>query len=78
MLSLRFVTSDTVQEIGDIQSLKCILPTGPVKILPHHAPMIAAIEPGKIYTVKADGIKPYEIASGGLLKVERGVVTIVS
>ncbi len=78
MLSLHLITSDTKQELVDLQSVNCAISTGPVKILPHHAPMIATLETGKLYTVKADGIKAYEILSPGLLKVQDNMVTVVS
>ena len=77
-LLMRLITSDTKQELADIKSVNCTLVGGPVKILPHHAPMIATIERGKLYVVRNDGVKSFEIASSGLLKVERNVVTIVS
>lgn len=78
MLSLHLITSDTKQELTDITSVNCTLAGGPVKILPHHAPLIATLKPGKVYTVRADGIKSYDIISAGLLKVEKEMVTIVS
>lgn len=78
MLSFRLITSDTKQELADIQSVNCTISTGPVKILPHHAPLVATLEAGKLYTVKADGIKTYEVPSPGLLKVRDDIVTIVS
>ena len=78
MLSLHLITSDTKQEITDIKSVTCTVAGGPIKILPHHAPMLATLKPGKLYTVRSDGVKSYEIISSGLLKVENNIVTIVS
>ena len=78
MLSLHLITPDTKQELADIQSVTCTLAGGPVKILPHHAPTIATVEPGKLYAVRRDGIKSYELASSGLLKIERDTITVVS
>lgn len=78
MLSLNLITPDTKQELADIQSVTCTLAAGPVKILPHHAPTIATVEPGKLYAVRKDGIKSYELTSPGLLKIERDVITVVS
>lgn len=78
MLSLILITPDAKQELTDIQSVNCTISTGPVKILPHHAPLVATLNPGKLYTVKTDGIKSYEILSPGLLKVQDNIVTVVS
>lgn len=78
ILSLHLITSDTKQTLADVTSVNCTLSGGPVKILPHHAPMIATVERGKLYAVRSDGVKSFEIASAGLLKVEKDVVTIVS
>ncbi|MDO8557819.1 MAG: hypothetical protein Q7S09_01335 [bacterium] len=78
MLSLLLITPDTKQELDDIRSVNCTVAGGPVKILPHHAPMVATLKPGKLYAVKADGIKSYDILSPGLLKVQDDLVTVVS
>lgn len=78
MLTLHLITSDTVQEFTDIRSVTCTLADGPVKILPNHAPAIATIKPGKFYLVRQDGIKPQELTSSGLIKIERNIVTVVS
>lgn len=78
MLTLQFITADTKQEIIDINAVKLHLASGVVKILPHHAPMIATVEPGTMYLTRNDGIKTYDIASRGLLKVSCDVVTVVS
>ncbi|MDP3963669.1 MAG: hypothetical protein Q8Q39_04180 [bacterium] len=78
MLTLHFITADAKQEIADIKSVKVHLASGLVKILPHHAPMIATVEPGKMYAMRNDGIKTYDITGRGLLKVEKDVVTVVS
>ena len=78
MLTLHFITADTKQEILDIKSAKIHLASGLVKILPRHAPLIATMEPGKMYIMREDGIKSFTIPSSGLLKVEKDVITVVS
>ncbi len=79
MLTVHLTTTDTSEEHRNVAAVRCATPGGPIKILPHHAPMLSALNAGRVYLVMASGgIQAKKVTSPGLLKVEKDTVTIVS
>lgn len=79
MLTIHLTTSDASEEFRNVTAVRCQTHGGPIKILPHHGPMVSTLKSGKVYLVMASGgIQVKEMQAPGLLKVEKDIVTIVS
>ena len=50
---------------------------GELGILPHHAPLMTALQPGEIM-IRKDGAETYLVVSGGFLEVMANQVTILA
>ena len=63
---------------GDARSLRAPGTEGSFQILPHHAPLIAAIEVGPLVLEPADGDRIVYATSGGFVEVLENHVTVLA
>ena len=61
----------------DIEVLVAPSIDGELGILPHHAPLMTALQPGEIM-IRKDGAETYLVVSGGFLEVMANQVTILA
>lgn len=76
-LTLRVITPDKIALDKQVSSVVVPGVDGKIGILPRHAPMIAALDPG-ILTYTADGKKSPLFVSGGFAEVRGDTVRVVT
>ena len=62
---------------GDVEVLVAPGIDGELGVLPHHAPLMTALQPGEIM-IRKDGQETYLVVSGGFLEVMGNQVTILA
>lgn len=79
MLTVDLVTAQIQERIEGVAAVRCQTPGGPIKILPHHGPLLAILRPGNLYLIVArGGIETRRIPAEGLLKVFQNTLTIAA
>ena len=77
-LRVRVVTSEELVFEGEASSVVAPGWDGMVGILPSHAPMIALLGTGKLSVDRASGGAEEYYVAGGVLKVDKNQVTILT
>jgi F-type H+-transporting ATPase subunit epsilon len=77
-LKVRVVSPDRVVFEGDAASVVAPAWDGQVGILPSHAPMLALLGSGELSIDRAGGGSDSFHVAGGVLKVERNHVTVLT
>jgi F-type H+-transporting ATPase subunit epsilon len=77
VLTLRVITPDRIALDTQVQSVRVPGASGALGILPRHAPMVAALDPGLLYYT-ADGQKRTLCISGGFAEVRGETVRVVT
>jgi F-type H+-transporting ATPase subunit epsilon len=78
MLRVRVVSPDKVVFDGEASAVVAPAWDGQVGILPKHAPMLALVGAGKLDIDRPGGGSDTFHVAGGVLKVERDVVTVLT
>lgn len=76
-MRLEIVTADRVIYSEDVDALVAPGIDGQLGILPNHAPLLTALQPGEIRVVK-DGEDTHMAVGGGFLEVMTNTVTILA
>src|SRR6185295_16865183 len=76
-LTLRVITPDRIALDTQVQSVRVPGASGALGILPRHAPMVAALDPGILYYT-VDGKKNALFVSGGFAEVRGETVRVVT
>ena len=76
-MRLEIITAEQQAYADDVEALVAPGIDGELGILPHHAPLITALQPGEIM-IRKDGQESYMVVSGGFLEVMANQVTILS
>ena len=74
-LPIQIVTPDRVVLQAEVDSVIVPASEGELGILPHHAPLLAQLQPGQIRLRRADEIELFAV-SGGFVQVEANRVAI--
>ena len=74
-LQLRIVSPEKIVFVGDVESVIVPGAQGEFQVLTGHAPLISALEPGKVVYDCADGRKQLDI-SGGFAEVQNNNVSL--
>ena len=77
-LHVRVVSPDKVVFEGEASALVAPAWDGQVGILPNHAPMLALLGSGRLHIDKVGGGSAEFHVAGGVLKVERNQVTLLT
>jgi F-type H+-transporting ATPase subunit epsilon len=77
-LRVRVVSPDRVVFDGEASAVVAPAWDGQVGILPKHAPMLALVGAGKLNVERPGGGSDEFHVAGGVLKVERDVVTVLT
>jgi F-type H+-transporting ATPase subunit epsilon len=77
-LRVRVVAPDRIVFEGDASSLVAPAWDGQVGILPGHAPMLALVGSGALHVDRVGGGSASFHVAGGVLKVERNQVTLLT
>lgn len=77
-LNVRVVSPDRIVFEGEAASVVAPAWDGQVGILPGHAPMLALIGSGELTVDRPGGGSDRFFVAGGVLKVERNTVTLLS
>ncbi|UCF78502.1 MAG: ATP synthase F1 subunit epsilon [Candidatus Eiseniibacteriota bacterium] len=75
---LRILTLEESFYEGDVDSLIAPGADGYFGVLAHHAPMLAALRPGKLLVRERDSIENVYAVSGGFLEVSDNSVTLLA
>ena len=78
LLRIRVVSPEEVVFDGEVSALVAPAWDGRVGVLPGHAPMLALIGSGELNLDRAGGGSDTFHVAGGVLKVERNVVTVLT
>jgi F-type H+-transporting ATPase subunit epsilon len=76
-MKLEIITAERVVYSDDVDVLVAPGTEGELGILPHHAPLMTALQPGEIM-VRKDGEETYLAVSGGFLEMMANKVTILA
>ena len=76
-MSVEIITAEQRVFSGDVDVLVAPGIDGELGILPHHAPLMTAIQPGEIM-VRVDGQESFMAVTGGFLEVMGNHVTILA
>ena len=76
-MRLEIITAEQQAYADDVEALVAPGIDGELGILPHHAPLITALQPGEIM-IRKDGQESYMVVSGGFLEVMANQVTILA
>jgi F-type H+-transporting ATPase subunit epsilon len=76
-LTLRVITPERIALDTQVQSVRVPGASGALGILPRHAPMVAALDPGMLF-FKADGKEGKLFVSGGFAEVRDNTVRVVT
>ena len=74
-LKLRIVSPEKIVFVGDVESVTVPGTAGEFQVLPNHAPLISALEPGRVLYDCADGRKELNI-TGGFAEVQNNNVSL--
>lgn len=74
-LKLRIVSPEKVVFVGEVESVTVPGTSGEFQILPNHAPLISALNSGKVVYDTPEGRKNM-IISGGFAEVQNNVVSL--
>jgi F-type H+-transporting ATPase subunit epsilon len=79
MVTMRLEITTAEREVyaDDVEVLVAPGVDGELGILPHHAPLMTALQPGEIM-IRKDGVETYLVVSGGFLEVMGNLVTILA
>jgi F-type H+-transporting ATPase subunit epsilon len=77
-LQVRVVSPDKIVFEGEASAVVAPAWDGPVGILPNHAPMLALLGSGPLHVEKIGGGSAAFHVAGGVLKVERNHVTLLT
>jgi F-type H+-transporting ATPase subunit epsilon len=77
-LSVRVVSPDRIVFEGDASAIVAPAWDGQVGILPNHAPMLALVGAGELHVERVGGGSDSFHVAGGVLKVERNQVTVLT
>jgi len=77
-LKVRVVSPDKIVFEGEASAVVAPAWDGQVGILPKHAPMLALVGAGKLNVERPGGGSDMFHVAGGVLKVERDVVTVLT
>lgn len=77
-LNVRVVSPDQIVFEGDVAALVAPVWDGQIGILPGHAPMLALMGSGALSIDRSDGGSETFHVAGGVLKVERSTVTLLT
>ena len=75
-MRLEIITAERQVYADDIEVLVAPGIDGELGILPHHAPLMTALQPGEIM-IRKEGQESYLMVSGGFLEVMANRVTIL-
>ena len=78
VLEVRVVSPDQIVFEGDASALVAPAWDGRVGVLPGHAPMLALLGAGQLDLERPGGGTDVFHVAGGLIKVERNVVTLLT
>ena len=76
-MHVEIITAEERAYADDVEALVAPGIDGELGILPHHAPLITALQPGEIM-VRKDGQESYMVVSGGFIEVMANQVTILA
>ena len=76
-MRLEIITAERQVYADDIEVLVAPGIDGELGILPHHAPLMTALQPGEIM-IRKEGQESYLMVSGGFLEVMANRVTILA
>lgn len=77
-IQLEVITPDVAVFNDQVAGLLVRALDGDIGILPHHAPLIAALDAGPLIYTKVDGDKGELFVSGGFLEVKDNKITILA
>jgi F-type H+-transporting ATPase subunit epsilon len=77
-LQVRVVSPDRVVFEGEASAIVAPAWDGQVGILPNHAPMLALVGAGELHVERVGGGSDAFHVAGGVLKVERNQVTLLT
>lgn len=77
-LQVRVVSPEKIVFEGEASALVAPAWDGQVGILPNHAPMLALVGAGRLHVEKVGGGSAEFHVAGGVLKVERNHVTLLT
>jgi len=79
MVTMRLEITTAEREVyaDDVEMLVAPGIDGELGILPHHAPLMTALQPGEIM-IRKEGVETYLAVSGGFLEVMGNLVTILA
>lgn len=63
---------------GTVKKIRVMGMEGEMEVLPRHTPLLTCIKPGILHIIKEDGSLEYIYLSGGILEVQRSIVTILA
>ncbi len=75
MLNLRIVSPESIAYNGEAESVKVPGMLGSFEILNNHAPIISALQKGKVEFVNAEGRHELDI-NGGFVEVQKNRVSL--
>ena len=76
-MRLEIITAESQVYADDVEVLVAPGIDGELGILPHHAPLMTALQPGEIM-IRKEGEETYLMVSGGFLEVMGNRVTILA
>lgn len=63
---------------GIVKKIRVMGVEGEMEVFPGHAPLLTCIKPGILHIIKEDSSLEYIYLSGGILEVQRNMVTILA
>lgn len=78
LFRLRILTLEKSVYDADVKSIVAPGAEGYFGVLAHHAPLVAALQPGKLTVKDAQGVESIYAVSGGFLEVSGNVATLLA
>jgi F-type H+-transporting ATPase subunit epsilon len=76
-MRLEIITAERQVYSDDVDVVVAPGTEGQLGILPHHAPLMTALQPGELM-VRKDGVESYLVVTGGFMEVLGNKVTILA
>ena len=76
-MRLEIITAEREVYSDDVDALSAPGIEGQLGILPHHAPLMTALQPGEM-KIRKDGVESYLVVTGGFMEVLGNKVTVLA